>query len=1344
MGNNEILKIFEVNIQKRILEYCAKINKSNADLYILMARKAACFVNALERASLVSINGRVISERALDCKLEWENIKSVVIIDDVIISGTTLYQTIKAIRSHNPAITVKVIVLGINEKWFNQKLLNDENGNSYIAYPIKTLNNTECIRLSGDIVKMLSLIPLPYNIDYPIYNTLKLNDLAYSKMLSLPGWEVSEASSLIQDNRNIFTYSFIPTNGILNYSGTFFNNPLISDSLLKIRLYGRSSLEKRKGIHSVRIVPMAILPPLKHEDVEALFQSIAGSFLKEIASYLTTITSKLRFVQYAIADQLARVFIQEIDYFTDKDTIIIRENETMRLLFPEPIIPQIITAANANSFNFKFEYNRIRNKKKTFLPPYTQDDLIGINNTLMAPFLDMYYGGEIPARRLVLEFGPDVFDKQKYVNIINRLKHGYSLIDLENLLSNYSVEFRKRLISVFLDKAVDNGIAVPITVEEGDIIFRAFRHGEDVQFGQREERLCMEMLNAFNDEVSKGTWQKLWVEKLLVLFLKMGESKFLDPIQTEISGYSSYASVRYYLQGPVVVKKDGQPFSENPCLEYSDKVKWLTRDLLISDRFPLSLNENGLYVFNEDIFNERNYTDHDQEIIIEPTLINQVTEIGQVLGRLIDNHVKGLEPGLDSDDLVALSCCMEPKDIIGALAAEINIAIKSYKTGYNLDSIEDLCRSIELMDNIDSDKIKGIRKGSFFQAINDGIRKYQWYKTGYPQSIIERVSSKLRRRRDIIQWESLWSPNASCLNKNEVSSKVANFIDLEGLWLLCVKAYILIIEYHFYHINKNLKCAQRTLLQLENHEKALYPFSNQKDTNKLLVNIIPFISEFKRRKDEIKYNQTILEITLEKLDIMMNRSFSILENANIHFKSFNYQPDIRYYQTAIYICLEHDSYLKEMTDLFTSICFKITKSHDEVKVILRDMPTPAVPPHDKNGVWYVGIGSGAEKWLLQFAAELMSRLRSKTNYKIIFFPSLPDSCKIKLVDKYIFSCNNFQNINSQLNDWIRSLPFQNNAIYEIRELSKDKSIGQDNKKFKAAIIENKESIVLYTPNPVEFYKITYRVNMNESYYKRVNVGILTIVTEEAQAVNDSFNVLDYNKINNRYFYEFEHITSTGRKIEGVHLQSSEPGNTSIVNAFNALISHYACDFIVLIGIAGGIKDEIELCDVFIGTNVLYYDRRKEKADGSIDHRAVMFNNSFSFTQNLNRFFLLNSEPAEFERNDASKGKRKFRVHRGPIGSGEAVIGNPLSPTKEWLQSVNSKVGIVETEAAGFFQAYYEMGEELTNSFGGNTEIIAIRGVSDHADHNKDDNYRLEASMNAVFTLKKLIEVLFPK
>ncbi len=224
MNNPEILKPFEYNIQKRIIEFCHKINNSSADLYILMARKAACFVNALERASLISIDAPVISERVLDCKIDWERINSVVIIDDVIISGTTLYQTINDIKRFNPNICIKVIVLGINSKWFNADFLKDNCGNSYLEYPIKTLSNTECIRLSGDIVKMLALIPLPYNIDYPIYNTIKLDNLGYETVLNLPGWEISEASSLVQDSKNVFSYTFIPSSGILGCRGNIFNN----------------------------------------------------------------------------------------------------------------------------------------------------------------------------------------------------------------------------------------------------------------------------------------------------------------------------------------------------------------------------------------------------------------------------------------------------------------------------------------------------------------------------------------------------------------------------------------------------------------------------------------------------------------------------------------------------------------------------------------------------------------------------------------------------------------------------------------------------------------------------------------------------------------------------------------------------------------------------------------------------------------------------------------------------------------------------------------------------------------------------------------------------------------
>lgn len=1338
MGNPDILRTFEFSVQKRILEFCNKINGTSADLYILMARKAACFVNALERASLLSIDGRVISERVLDCRIDWDDIESVIIIDDVIISGTTLYQTINDIKEKNPNISIKVIVLGLNSKWFNPHLLCNDQRETYIEPPIKILSNTECIRLSGDIVKMLSLIPLPYNIDYPIYNTLKLDDNAYAQMLSLPGWELAEASSLVQDNKNVFTYSFIPSPSILSNGGVFFNNQLIQNSLLKIRIYGRTNLGKRKGVHSVTIVPMAVLPPLKCDDVEKLFSLFSGIQKDALSAYLTTITSKLRFVQFAIADQLAKVFIREIDYLTDRETVIVRENETMRLLFPECIISNIISAADQNLFNLDYEYHDSVNEPKTFSHKYSQEDFIGINNTLISPFLDMYYNAEIPARRLALEFGPSVFCMKDYKKIISRLKQGYSLIDLENLLPTYSFEQKKRIVSAFLDKAVDNGIAVPITVLEEDTIYRAFRHGEDVQFGQREERLCMELFNAFNEEVSRKTWQKIWVEKLMVLFLKIGETKFLDPIQTDVSGYSSIASVRYYLQGPLVIKNTNQTYSDNPCLGYEDKAKWLSRDLLLSNKFPLKL-ESGMYVFDEDSFNEMNYTDHDQEIIIDPSLINEATAIGEVIGKLIDNSINKKLPCLNSDDLVALSCCIEPKDIIGALAAEINIAVKLFQDGFDHNAIEQLCVDIEFSDNTDVEKIKNIRSGYFFQSINDGIRKYKWFKTRYPQTIIERVKSQYRRRRDIVLWESLWSPNAGCNSENEIDLKILKFIDLEGLWLMCVKVYILILEYHFYFVHNDFAKANKIFIQLEAIEKELQAFPH--NTN-LLVQILPFIASFKKYRDEKFFNERVFGIVMGRLDSMMKRAFSIVENAGDNFKSFNHRPVIRYYQAALYVCVENPEYKSIVTDIFISVVFRMGKNADGVKPILTDMPTTKSLKHDENGVWYIGIGSGAEFWLLQFAVELMTRLRGKSNYKFVFFPYLCDSCKIKYIDGVKISCNNFKNLNQQLHEWIASIPMQTNTIYEVKEASIKKSIKDVNKKFKDVVEVEKEVIILDTPSPIEFSKTKYSINMAGLCKKQVNIGILTIVTEEAQAILNSFSDVETYHIDNRYFDEFNYRLSDDKCITGVHLQSADQGNTSIVSAFNALIRNYSCDYIILLGIAGSVKEEIDICDVYIGTGVLYYDRRKEKPDGSVEHRGMVFNNSFSFSQHLNRFFIRHSEPAVFESSFSDQSDVSFKVHRGLIGSGEAVIGNDLSPIKSWLQTVNSKVGVVETEAAGFFQAYYETGGNLINSDGLVTDIIAIRGISDKANKEKNDNYRLIASLNAVQCLKKLIDLLY--
>jgi adenosylhomocysteine nucleosidase len=134
----------------------------------------------------------------------------------------------------------------------------------------------------------------------------------------------------------------------------------------------------------------------------------------------------------------------------------------------------------------------------------------------------------------------------------------------------------------------------------------------------------------------------------------------------------------------------------------------------------------------------------------------------------------------------------------------------------------------------------------------------------------------------------------------------------------------------------------------------------------------------------------------------------------------------------------------------------------------------------------------------------------------------------------------------------------------------------------------------------------------------------------------------------------------------------------------------------------------------------------------------LFNISFRMNQILNLFFTKNSEPATLSASEDSISD-VYKVYRGPIGSGESVIADPLSEVKKWLLDVHSKTGVVETEAAGFCRAMYETNhvEDLTIE-----DILIIRGVSDHADADKDDKWRLPASKNAVLVLKKLIELLY--
>lgn len=125
-------------MQQSIMDFAQTISNTVADKYIVMSRKAACFLRFLARHGLLTFNGDVYTDRILDIDLEDFANQNVIIIDDVIVSGTTLYNVINTLKKANPK-SIKAYVLGVNADYFCRDLFeyNNDDGetSNYIQSP---------------------------------------------------------------------------------------------------------------------------------------------------------------------------------------------------------------------------------------------------------------------------------------------------------------------------------------------------------------------------------------------------------------------------------------------------------------------------------------------------------------------------------------------------------------------------------------------------------------------------------------------------------------------------------------------------------------------------------------------------------------------------------------------------------------------------------------------------------------------------------------------------------------------------------------------------------------------------------------------------------------------------------------------------------------------------------------------------------------------------------------------------------------------------------------------------------------------------------------------------------
>lgn len=177
--------------------------------------------------------------------------------------------------------------------------------------------------------------------------------------------------------------------------------------------------------------------------------------------------------------------------------------------------------------------------------------------------------------------------------------------------------------------------------------------------------------------------------------------------------------------------------------------------------------------------------------------------------------------------------------------------------------------------------------------------------------------------------------------------------------------------------------------------------------------------------------------------------------------------------------------------------------------------------------------------------------------------------------------------------------------------------------------------------------------------------------------------------------------------------------------------------VLMVGIAAGIRNRVSLGDVIISTQVIYYEQAKQTPAG-LEHRPLSVQADRSLLQaaqncnvaNWHDWFTVECS-AQHEDSAASNDPQ---VHFGPLAVGDKVVASESSATA--LTQLHSKLIGIEMESYGV-----AMAAAIAPA---RPRFLAIRGVSDFADENKNDDWHgCAAARAAAFTIGFLHSGLVP-
>jgi len=1297
---------FDPGFRTHVIEFAKRLTalSKKYDVLIFLARKAACLADCFDELGLSTYNCVITSSRVLDMNVGWMKGKKVAIIDDALISGTTIYQALSKLSS-NGITDVDVSILSIDDYWWNRDLVKP------IA-PYFELNSEQTSQLCANIVQAISVLPRPYTIDYPLYKRLRILQTDFHELSNSANWIVYEATSSHQDKHNIVNLTIIPSD---EKCIAFFDKLGFEPDkhfLLKLRLYAM----RTGDAYWCQLLPIVIFPPMEIGEVEKIFNRIIEhSRHKELPAWFQTgnnnddITGKLRLVQYYVASQLGSIWHEEMVTKVDGNITLEQDFKNLNFLFPPPISDILRNICSDDNIHFS-------DLNIKYAPPVADqeqeveeefDEMVALYR-LSNPFLKLYKEKELAARQLVKKLGEKVFSDENYRKIIDRLNQGYSLKDLKSFIAQIANHIHKgKLVSYFLDLYIDKGVVVPITCVQGNLVFRAFRHGEDVEFSENEMRLCVSMLDKFTKEFGSSKLAHTIVEKLLVLFVRIGIQKnFLTVSTTPLSDFSSIG-IRYYLHGAIVGSFDKKIYKtnlQNSLTNVLLEAGYLRREKFKDQYTILPAPTSGT----------------------DPKGLSEANLLGSIIGNLM-NPKKSKALGLD--ELILIATIPSLTDAVGALAAEIYI-FQSFFIYENHKFFPEFTKNKLAL-------FKEIRRKNAYTAINSGTWKFENFRKGTAWKAIQDAKKLFDNHIYEDIWRTFWPSMGEQTGSTSPNPELEKLLDRLADWLYTTRFYINLIEVALTKSKDEFRKAHyqteiKSMLDATRiHMPHLHTY-----LNKLYLDAAgKFLSDnLKRDKlysfclDKLKENFQFSRQLLAEVDPIAN-NFGKIERVIfcehvvlVDFKKFS---------------IEHRKLKEAFNKVITDVRYEAKKQGVQFFEI------PYQYSAIKTGLWISTHGKNARRWLFQFAEKLVVALDNVASLKFTFFLNLDFFRICKRISSNEYEAPLFWDIAKELLRKKFKLHESHEVVYFTAQQSNKSAIESELKNELpgfSMLEKGEKELIIESPYSLKFISNHYTKEQKNKVKNLMDIGIITIVTPELVAVTDNFKQSNGYKESRGNLsartYRFGTIKDkNGKELNAVVVQAKEQGNRSIVSVYNALAEEFNPQLVVLLGIGGSIHKDAGICDVVIGDSVYYYDRRAETEQGT-QRRADAFKIG-SYAMELIQNFLHSSkseEPKLPAAPDSPDGTFKALV--GPIGSGEAVIKYQDAEVRSWLNSVNNKTLAVETEASGFGQQFYE--DDLNYSRRAKGMLI-LRGISDKADIEKDDKYRLAASKNAMTTLVEIIK-----